>query len=66
MNKILHFSKNSAYETRCGTCLPRSNIHSTHIGIKSFGNIAAKIWNKICHEIKEASFLLVFKSKIKK
>ena len=66
MNEIFDFSKNYAYELRWGDCLYRSNIHSTHFGTESIGNIAAKIWKKIPSEIKEACFLTVFKSKIKK
>ena len=65
MNKIFDFSKNSTYELKCGSCLSRSNIHSTHFGIESIASIAGKIWNKIPNEIKEASALTVFKSKIK-
>ena len=66
MNAIFDFSKNSTFELRCGNCLSRSNIHSTHFGIESLANIAAKIWNKIPKEIKEASSLTVLKSNIKK
>ena len=66
MNKIFYFSKNFAYELTCGNCLFRPNIHSTHFGIESIANIAAKIWNKIPNKIKEACSLTVFKSKIKK
>ena len=66
MNDIFDFSKNCAYELRCGNCLSKSNIHSAHFGIESIANIAAKIWNKIPNEIKEAGSLTVFKSKIKK
>ena len=66
MNKIFDYSKNYAYKLRCDNCLSRSNIHSTHFGIESIANIAAKIWNKIPNEIKEACSLTVFKSKIKK
>ena len=66
MNEIFDFSKNSAYQVRCGNCLSRSNIHSTHFGIDSIANIAAEIWNKLPNEIKEASYLKVFESKIKK
>ena len=65
-NKIFDFSKNYAYELRCGNCLSRSNIHSTNFGIESIANIAAKICNKILNEIKEACSLTVFKSNIKK
>ena len=64
-NKIFDFSKNFVYELRRGKCLSRLNIHSTHFGIDSIANIAAKIWNKIRNE-KEASSYTVFKSKIKK
>ena len=66
MNEVFDFLKNYVYEIRRGNCLSRSNIHSTHFGIESIANIAAKIWNKIPNEIKEACSLTVFKSKIKK
>ena len=66
MNEIFYSSKNYSYELRCGYCLSRSNIHSTHFGTESIANIAAKIWNKIPNEIKEACSLTVFKSKTKK
>ena len=46
-------------------CLSRSNIHSTHFGIESIANIAARIGNKRPNEIKEARSLIVFKSKSK-
>ena len=57
MNTIFHFSKNSANELRCGNCLARSTIHSTHLGIESIKNIGTNIWNKI-------PYVTVFKSKI--
>ena len=57
MNEIFDFSKNYAYKLRCGNCLSRSNIHSKYFGIESIVNIAAKIWNKIPNEIKEACSL---------
>ena len=66
MNNIFDFSKNYANELTCGNCLSGSNIHSTHFGIESIANIAAKIWNKIPNEMKEACSLTVFKTKIKK
>ena len=66
MNETFNFSKSYAYELRCGNCFSKSNIHSAHFGIESIANIAAKIWNKIPNGIKEACFLTVFKSKIKK
>ena len=66
MNEIFDFLKNSASDLRCGNCLSRANIYSMRLGIESFANIAAKIWNKIPNEIKEASPLTDFKSKIKK
>ena len=69
MNKIFNFSKNSAYELRYGNYLSRSTIHSTHFGIESIANIAAKIWNKIPNKSKKQaplqSSLTVFKIKIK-
>ena len=66
MNAILSFSKNCDYELRYGNCLSRSNSHSTHFGTESIANIAAKIWNRIPNEIKEACSLTNFKSKIKR
>ena len=66
MNEIFDFSKNYTYELRSGNCFSRSNIHSAHFEIESIANIAAKTWNKIPNEIKEACSLTVFKSKIKK
>ena len=66
MSKIFDFPKNYAYELRCGNCLSRSKIHSTHFLIQSIANIAAKIQNKIPNKIKEACCFTVFKSKIKK
>ena len=66
INEIFDFSKTYAYELRCGNCLSRSKIHSTHFGIESITNIAAKIWHTIPNKIKEACSLTVFKNKIKK
>ena len=66
MNKFFDFSKNYAYELRCGNCLSGSNIHCTHFGIESIANIAAKIWNEIPNKIEEACTSTIFKSKIKK
>ena len=66
MNKIFCISNNYASELRCGNCLSRSNIHSEHFGIESIANIAAKIKNRIPNKIKEAGYLTVLKSKIKK
>ena len=43
MNRIFDFSKNSDNKFRCGNCLSRSIIHSTHFGIESIANIATKI-----------------------
>ena len=60
MTEIFDISKNSAYELRCGNCLSRSNIHSTHFGIESIANIAAKIWNKILNEIKDVTSIAAF------
>ena len=54
MNISPEIIKRSAYELGCGNYLSRSNIHSTHFEIESIANIAAKIWNKIPNEIKEA------------
>ena len=60
----MHEMFDSAHILRCRNCLTRSDNYSTHFGIVSIANIAAKIWNKVSNEIKEASSLTVFKSKI--
>ena len=59
MNDIFDFSKNYGYGLRCGNFLSRSNIHSINFGIESIANIAAKVWNKIPNEIKEAWHLIL-------
>ena len=64
MNEIFNFSKKYGYELKRSNSLSRSNVHSTDFGIESITNIAAKIWNKIPHETKEACSLAVFRSKI--
>ena len=66
MNEVFDFSKRSACKLGCGNCLVKSNIQSRHFGIKSIANIVAKILNKMPKELKEASSVTIFQSKIKK
>ena len=65
MNNIFDFSKNYANELRCGNCLSGSNIHSTHFGIESIANIAAKIWNNHLKKLKKHASLQLLKVKLK-
>ena len=65
MNEIFDFSKNYAYELRCGNCLSRSNIHSMHFGIESIAIIAAKYGIKYLTKPKKHAPLQFLKVKSK-
>ena len=66
MNEIFDFSKNYAYELRCGNFMSRSNIHSMHFEIVSIPNIAIKIGIKYLTKSKKHAFLRFLKVKLKK
>ena len=51
---------------RRGNHLARRNIRTTHYGNETISNLGVKIWNLLPEEIKNASSLSVFKTKIKK
>ena len=66
MKEIFIFHKNPAYNLRSGNHLTQRNILTTHYGIETIYNLGAKIWDLLPEEIKNASSLSVFKTKIKK
>ena len=66
MKEIFIFHENPTYNLRSGNQLTRRNIRTTHHGIETISNLGAKIWDLLPEEIKNASSLSVFKTKIKK
>ena len=66
MKEIFDFSKNYAYELRCGNFMSRSNIHSMHFEIVSIPNIAIKTGIKYLTKLKKHAFLQSLKVKLKK
>ena len=66
MKEIFIFHENPTYNLRSGNHLTRRNIRTTHYGIETISNLGAKIWDLLPEEIKNASSLSVFKTKIKK
>ena len=66
MKKIFIFHENPTYNLRSGNHLTRRNIRTTHYGIEKISNLGAKIWDLLPEEIKNASSLFVFKTKITK
>ena len=63
--KDIFFSKNENYSFWSGTHLANRNIHAAHFGTDTITNLGPKIWKLVPDEIKNASSLLVFKSRIK-
>ena len=63
--KDIFFSKNENYSFWSGTHLVNRNIHAAHFGTDTITNLGPKIWKLVPDEIKNASSLLVFKSRIK-
>ena len=65
MKEVFIFQENESYNLRSGTHLMNRNIHTTHFGTDTITNLEPKIWKLVPDEIKNASSLLVFKSRIK-
>ena len=66
MKEIFIFHENPTYNLRSGNHLTRRNIRKTHYGIETISNLGARIWHLLLEEIKNASSLSVFKTKIEK
>ena len=63
MKEVFIFQENEHYNLRSGTHLMNRNIHTVHFGTDT--NLGPKIWKLVPDEIKNASSLLVSKSRIK-
>ena len=66
MKEIFIFHENPTYNLRSGNHITRRNIRTSHHGIETISNLGAKIWDMLPQEIKNASSLSVFKTKINK
>ena len=65
MKEVFTFQENENYNPRSGTHLMNRNIHTAHFGTNTITNLGPKIWKLVPNEIKNASSLLAFKSRIK-
>ena len=65
MKEVFIFQENENYNLRSGTHLMNINTHSAHFGTDTITNLGPKIWKLVPDKIKNASSLLVFKSRIK-
>ena len=65
MNEVFIFQENENYDLRSGTHPTNRNIHTAHFGTDTIINLGPKSWKLLPDEIKNASSLLVFKSRIK-
>ena len=65
MKEVFILQKNENYNLMSGTHLTNKNIHMAHFGTDTITNLGPKIWKLVPDEIKNASSLLVFKSRIK-
>ena len=62
---MLLFKENENYNLRGGVHLTNRNIPTAHFKTDTATNLRPKIWKLLPDEIKNASSLLVFKSRIK-
>ena len=65
MKEVFIFQENENENVRNGTHLMNRNIHTAHFGTDTITNLGPKTRKLIPDEIKNASSLLVLKSKIK-
>ena len=65
MKEIFIFQKNENDNFKSGAHLMNRNIHTAHFGTDTITNLGPKIWKLVPDKIKNASSLLVFKSRIK-
>ena len=65
LKEVFIFQENENYNLRSGTHLMNRNIHTAHFGTDTITNLGPKIWKLVPDEIKNASSLLVFKSRTK-
>ena len=65
MKEILFFQENENHNLRSGTNLANRNMHTAHFDTNTITRIGPKLWKLVPDEIKNASILPVFKSRIK-
>ena len=65
LKEVFIFQENENYNLRSGTHLMNKNILTAHLGTDTITNLGPKIWKLVPDEIKNASSLLVFKSRTK-
>ena len=65
MKDVFIFQENENYNLRSNTNLTNRNIHTAHFGTDTITNLGPKIWKLVPDKIKNASSLLIFKSRIK-
>ena len=63
--EVFIFQGNENYNLRSDTHLMNKNIHTARFGTDTITNLRPKVWKLVTDEIKNASSLLVFKSRIK-
>ena len=65
MKEVFIFQENENCNLRSGTHVMNRNIHTAHFGTDTITNLGPKMWKLVSDEIKNASSLLVLKSRIK-
>ena len=66
MKEIFVFQENETYNLSSGNHLARRNIWTTQYGIESVSNLGASIRDLLSGQIKNSSYVSVFKHKIRK
>ena len=64
MKAVFIFQENENYNLKSGTHPMNRNIHTAHFGTDTITNLGPKIWKLVPQEMKNASSLLIFKSRI--
>ena len=65
MKEVFVCQKNENYDLRSGTHLANRYMHTAHFWTDTITNLGPKLWNLVPDEIKNATPLSVFKSRIK-
>ena len=65
MKQVFISQENENNNLRGGTHLTNTNIHTAHFRPETITNLGPKLWKLVPDEIKNASSLSVFKSRIK-
>ena len=65
MKQVFVFQENENYNLRSGTHLVNRNMHIAHFETDTIINLGLKLWKHVPDEIRNASPLSFFKSRIK-